>query len=108
MTTPIGPQLIHHVFFWLKNPDDTATRDALIEGVRALGVIPGIRLLHVGVPAPVEARPVVDASYSVSELLAFDTVEDHNAYQAHPLHQAFIARFSPFWAKVVVYDAIGK
>jgi hypothetical protein len=108
MTTPLGPELIHHVFFWLKNPDDTATRDALIEGVRALGTIPGIRALHVGVPAAVEPRPVVDGSYSVSEMLLFDSIEDQNAYQAHPLHQAFIARFSPLWAKVVVYDTIGR
>ena len=108
MTTSLGPQLVHHVFFWLKNPADTATRDALIEGVRALGSIPGIRLLHVGVPADVEQRPVVDSSYSVSEMLVFDSIADQNAYQAHPEHQAFIARFSPHWAKVVVYDAIGR
>ena len=101
-------QLLHHVFFWLKDPSDTAMRDALVEGVRALGVIPGIRALHVGVPADVPPRPVIDGSYSVSELLIFDTVEDQNAYQAHPLHQAFIARFSPHWSKVVVYDTTGR
>jgi hypothetical protein len=108
MATALGTQLAHHVFFWLKNPDSIADRDALIEGVRALGAIPGIRALHVGVPADVPPRPVIDGSYSVSELLLFDSVEDQNAYQTHPLHQAFVARFSPLWAKVVVYDAIGK
>lgn len=108
MPTPLGAQLAHHVFFWLKNPDAIADRDALIEGVRALAAIPGIRGLHVGVPAAVEPRPVVDGSYSVSELLFFDTIEDQDAYQAHPLHQAFIARFSPLWSKVVVYDVSGR
>ena len=108
MPTPLGAQLAHHVFFWLKNPDSIADRDALIEGVRALAVIPAIRALHVGVPAAVEPRPVVDSSYSVSELLFFDTIEDQDTYQAHPLHQAFIARFSPLWAKVVVYDISGR
>jgi hypothetical protein len=101
-------QLVHHVFFWLKDPANTADRDALIDGVRALGAIPGIRALHVGVPADVPHRPVIDGSYSVSELLFFDSVEDQNAYQAHPLHQAFIARFSPLWSKVVVYDTQGR
>ena len=108
MPTLHGAQLAHHVFFWLKDPDATADRDALIEGVRALAAIPGIRALHVGVPAAVEPRPVVDSSYSVSELLFFDTVDDQNAYQAHPLHQAFIARFSPLWSRVVVYDVSGR
>jgi hypothetical protein len=108
MPTALGTQLAHHVFFWLKNPDSIADRDALIEGVRALGAIPGIRALHVGIPADVPPRPVIDGSYSVSELLLFDTIEDQNAYQVHPLHQAFIARFSPLWERVVVYDAIGK
>jgi hypothetical protein len=108
MTAALGSQLAHHVFFWLKNPDSIADRDALVEGVRALGVIPGIRALHVGVPADVPPRPVVDGSYSVSELLLFDSVADQNAYQAHPLRQAFIAKFSPLWAKVVVYDTIGR
>jgi hypothetical protein len=108
MSTPIGAQLAHHVFFWLKNPDSIADRDALIAGVRALAAIPTVRVLHVGVPAAVEPRPVVDGSYSVSELLLFDTIEDQNTYQAHPLHQAFIARFSPLWSKVVVYDTSGR
>jgi hypothetical protein len=92
MPTPPGAQLAHHVFFWLNDPDSIADRDALIEGVRALAAIPAVRALHVGVPASVEPRPVVDSSYSVSELLFFDTIEDQNTYQAHPLHQAFIAR----------------
>ncbi len=65
MPMPLGAQLAHHVFFWLKNPDSIADRDALIEGVRALAAIPAIRALHVGVPAGVEPRPVVDSSYSV-------------------------------------------
>ena len=108
MPTPNGAQLVHHVFFWLKNPDSMGDREALIEGIRALAAIPTVRTLHVGVPAAVEPRPVVDSSYSVSELLFFDSIEDQNTYQAHPLHQAFIARFSPLWSKVVVYDTSGR
>jgi hypothetical protein len=108
MPTPLAAQLAHHVFFWLKNPDSIADRDALIDGVRGLAAIPTVRALHVGVPAAVEPRPVVDGSYSVSELIFFDSIEDQNTYQSHPLHQAFIASFSPLWAKVVVYDCSGR
>lgn len=99
-------QLAHHVFFWLKNPDSTADRDKLIEGLRTLARIETIRKLHIGVPASVEKRDVVDSSYHVSELMFFDDVEGQNAYQVHPIHQKFISDCSHLWSKVVVYDAM--
>jgi hypothetical protein len=100
------PQLAHHVFFWLKNPSSTADRDKLIQGVKALGKIKEVRLLHVAVPAETEKRDVVDNSYSVSELLFFDSLQDQQTYQDHPLHQKFIQEHSMLWDKVVVYDSM--
>jgi hypothetical protein len=100
------PKLVHHVFFWLKNPTSTADRDRLIAGIRTLAQIDTVRGLHVGLPAPVEQRGVVDGSYSVSELLLFDDVEGQNAYQVHPLHQKFVEECSPLWERVVVYDSV--
>lgn len=94
------------MFFWLKNPDSTADRDKLIEGLRTLARIETIRKLHIGVPASVEKRDVVDSSYHVSELMFFDDVEGQNAYQVHPIHQKFISDCSHLWSKVVVYDAM--
>jgi hypothetical protein len=101
------PQLAHHVFFWLKNPSSTADRDKLIQGVKALGKIKQVKMLHVAVPASTEKRDVVDNSYSVSELLFFDSAEDEKIYQDHPLHQKFIQEYSMLWDKVVVYDCMG-
>jgi Stress responsive A/B Barrel Domain len=98
------PQLAHHVFFWLKNPTSTADRDKLIQGIKSLGKIEQVRLLHVGVPADTEKRDVVDNSYSVSELLFFDNTKDQKTYQDHPLHQKFIQEHSMLWEKVLVYD----
>lgn len=98
--------LIHHVFFWLKNPDSTEDRDALLAGVRALGEIPQVKGVHVGVPAATEQRGVVDSSYAVSEILLFDSLEDQATYQSHPLHQKFIEENSHRWSKVVVYDTV--
>lgn len=99
--------LVHHVFFWLKRPSVTADRDRLIEGIRTLAKIETVRALHVGVPASTVERPVVDASYSVSELLVFDDVVGQNLYQAHPLHAKFVADCSDLWDRVVVYDTMG-
>lgn len=104
--TPKKKQLVHHVFFWLKNPDSIADRDKLVEGVKTLSKIESIRKLHVGVLASTEKRDVVDTSWHVSELMFFDNVEGQNIYQSHPVHLAFIEKYSHLWAKVVVYDAM--
>src|SRR5215204_4393695 len=101
------PQLAHHVFFWLKDPTSVADRDKLIQGVKALGKIKEVKMLHVAIPASTEKRDVVDNSYSVSELLFFDSAEDEKVYQDHLLHQKFIQEHSMLWNKVVVYDSIG-
>lgn len=98
--------LVHHVFFWLKNPQSATDLNKLIKGLRTLQKIETVRAIHIGVPAKTEARPVIDASYSVSELLFFDDLEGQKIYQDHPIHQQFIADYSALWEKVLVYDAM--
>lgn len=97
-------QLVHHVFFWLKNPDSIEDRDKLVEGVKTLSKIETIRKLHVGVLASTEKRDVVDTSWGVSELMFFDDTAGQKVYQDHPIHQEFIKNYSHLWSKVVVYD----
>jgi hypothetical protein len=98
-------QLLHHVFFWLKNPDSTADVAKLIEGLNTLRAIPTINRLHIGTLASTEKRDVVDTSWQVSELMFFDNEAGQKVYQDHPLHQAFVKNYSHLWAKVIVYDA---
>jgi hypothetical protein len=99
-------QVVHHVFFWLKNPGSKEDLAKLVAGLRTLKKIETIRKLHIGVPASTEVRPVVDNTYSVSELMFFDDLEGQKVYQDHPIHQKFIADCSGLWEKVVVYDTI--
>jgi hypothetical protein len=99
------PKLVHHVFFWLKNPDSQADLAQLLAGIRGLGAIETVRGIHVGVPASTEKRDVVDNSYSASEILYFDDTAGQKVYQDHPLHKKFVAECSHLWSKVVVYDA---
>jgi Stress responsive A/B Barrel Domain len=98
-------QLVHHVFFWLKNADSHEDRDKLVEGLKTLAKIETIRKLHVGVLASTEKREVVDTSWSVSELMFFDDIAGQKVYQDHPIHQAFIKNYGHLWRKVIVYDA---
>jgi hypothetical protein len=97
-------QIAHHVFFWLKNPDSVEDRNKLVEGVKSLSKIEQIKEIRVGIVANTEKRDVVDASWAVSELMFFNTLEDQASYQDHPIHQAFIKNHSMLWSKVVVYD----
>jgi hypothetical protein len=99
------PPIVHHVFFWLKNPASTEDRDKLVAGLKTLGGIPLIKELYVGVLANTEKRDVVDASWQVSELMFFNDLQAQATYQQHPLHLDFIKNCSHLWEKVVVYDA---
>ncbi|KAF1720921.1 Dabb family protein [Pseudoxanthomonas wuyuanensis] len=98
------PPVVHHVFFWLKNPDSEEDLAKLLAGLRTLAGIDTVRGIHIGVPADTEQRGVVDGSYSASEILFFDDVAGQDAYQVHPIHKQFIAACEHLWQRVVVYD----
>lgn len=98
--------VIHHVFFWLKNPSSKEDLNRLIEGLKTLKDIETVRKIHIGVPASTEQRSVVDASFSASELLFFDDLAGQKTYQDHPIHVRFVENCSHLWEKVIVYDSI--
>jgi hypothetical protein len=100
----MGP-IVHHVFFWLKNPGSEKDKQALIAGIRGLGKIEQVMDFHVGVPADTAQRGVVDGSFSVTEMLIFASEEDEAIYQSHPQHQAFVDKCEHLWEKVLVYDS---
>lgn len=100
------PKLVHHVFFWLKNPQSKEDLAKLLKGLRTLAKIETVRGVHFGVPASTEKRDVVDNSYSASEILFFDDLAGQKIYQDHAIHKKFIADCSHLWERVVVYDAL--
>jgi len=106
MTTQSKYPLIHHVFFWLKNPDSKEDLEALIAGVRTLAKIETVRELRVGVVAHTAKRDVVDQSWAVSEHMLFSDLDGQATYQTHPVHLEFIKNCSHLWSKVEVYDAM--
>ena len=100
------PKLVHHVFFWLKNPQSKEDLAKLLAGLRTLAKIETVRGAHFGVPASTEKRDVVDNSYSASEILFFDNTAGQKFYQDHPVHRKFVEDCSHLWERVVVYDAL--
>lgn len=98
-------QVIHHVFFWLKNPASKDDLNKLLAGLKTLEKIRTVRKLYIGVPASTEKRDVVDNSYHASELIFFDNLDDQKAYQDDATHKKFVEDCSHLWEKVIVYDA---
>jgi len=96
--------LTHTVFFWAKDDLTTAERADFAAGLRTLLDIPGVGPGWIGAPAASEERSVVDRSYAFALTLRFQDLGAHDAYQIHPIHDAFTARCAKYWKKVVVYD----
>ena len=96
--------IVHHVFFWLKNPESKVERDQLIAGIKKLKGIETVNNLQVGIAAKTEKRDVIDNSWSVSELMYFTDLKAQAIYQSHPLHLEFIDNCGHLWSKVLVYD----
>ena len=102
----IAANLIHTVYFWLKNPNDSADRSAFEVAIKKLMAsnTQGLQT-HLGCPAATEERGVVDNSFTYCYMMTFASEEDEITYQTDPTHLAFIDEASHLWDKVVVYDS---
>jgi hypothetical protein len=106
METKEKKQLVHQVYFWLKNRESKEDLNKLIEGIKTLQKIKTIRLAKIGVPASTEKRDVIDSSYSISWLTIFDDIKGQDEYQVDPIHLKFVENYKHLWEKVIVYDAM--
>jgi hypothetical protein len=98
--------LVHHVYFWLKEPKNEAHKKQLLTGLNQLATVKNIKMSHIGFPAGTENRDVVDHSYSISYMVMFDNQADQDAYQIDPIHLKFVDNNQHLWSKVIVYDSI--
>ncbi|MFC5408522.1 Dabb family protein [Larkinella bovis] len=107
LSAPAAKELfVHHVYFYLKNPDSAADKAKLIEGLNKLAKVPTIKFVHIGEPAAT-TRSVIERSYAVSWLCFFNNLMEEEIYQTHPIHLKFVEDYSALWEKVVVYDSTG-
>lgn len=97
--------LVHTVFFWLKKDLSADQAAQFRAGVESLKGIDHAEAVYVGTPAKTAARPVIDNSYNFCLTVILKDIPAHDAYQADPIHQEFIANFKEFWDAVKVYDA---
>jgi hypothetical protein len=99
---PVQGSFLHHVYFWLAEPDSAAARKEFLTELNRMRAIPGIRFSFIGTPAA-DPRDVVDNSYTYYWLVSFDDKAAWKVYDQHPIHDGFRKK-SSLWKKVVVYD----
>ena len=103
---PGQSKFIHSVYFWLNEGLGEAEAVELRDGCLAhLAKIPGVLRLSVGFPAGTE-RSVVDNTYAVGLLVEFAGKAEHDYYQVHPDHKAFIEICHRLCSRVQVYDTL--
>ena len=95
----------HSVYFWLDDSLTSEQKEQFEGGLRALFDIDVVQSGHFGTAAATPERAgVTQNDYCYALFLEFASVEDHNTYQAHPGHDAFVETFSPWFKTVRVLD----
>lgn len=97
--------LVHTVLFWLRQDLSDADRRAFREGLETLVEIETAEDVLIGTPADTESRPVVDKTFDFMLTTVFAGQTEHDAYQAHPIHRAFVENHGSQWERLIVYDA---
>lgn len=96
---------IHHVYFWLNNPDSAEDKNKLIAGLTKLAGVRTIKDFHIGKPADTN-RDVIERGYAISWLVQFANAADQASYQTDPVHLKFVEECKHLWSKVIVYDSV--
>lgn len=105
--TQFDSNFAHTVYFWLKNPDSPADRQAFETSLRTfLENSAYAKTQFIGKP-PRASRDVVDGSFTYSLIVTFESAEAQKNYQDEPPHKKFVEESSGLWTKVIVFDSTG-
>ena len=96
--------LIHSVYFWLNEEEDTESVLQFENGLASLFEDPAVDSGYYGKPAATPPRPILEDSYSYGLVLIFADQDAHDRYQVGPIHRRFLADNSTKWVRLQVYD----
>ncbi|NPE48719.1 Dabb family protein [Sphingobacterium sp. arapr2] len=96
--------IVHIVNFWLKKDISEQDKKDFVGFFEELRKIDTVKTLNYGVPAPTNARPVVDNSFDYTLIVTFKDLKDITVYETHPIHLKAIEKYQHFWTKVMVKD----
>lgn len=96
----------HYLLFWLK-PELTSEQvkdfQNFFEGLKKLPYVKNVRY---GGPANSTPRPVMDNSFTYNASMEFDSLEDLETYGKLDGHLALVAKYKPFFNKMMVHDSV--
>nr|WP_294781627.1 Dabb family protein [uncultured Flavobacterium sp.] len=96
----------HYLLFWLKpelNAEQVEDFKNFFEGLKKLPYVKNVRY---GGPANSSPRPVMDNSFSYNVSMEFDSLEDLETYGKLDAHLALVAKYKPFFNKMMVHDSV--
>ena len=99
----LSGRFVHHVLFWLVEPENPNARTEFEGALRDLASIDLVVANHIGIPAATN-RDVIENTYTYSMVLTFANKTDQDTYQTHPDHLKFIEKFGHLWSRVMVID----
>ena len=99
----LSGRFVHHVLFWLVEPDNPSARAEMERALRELVTIDLIVGSNIGTPAATD-REVIENSYTYSMLITFANKAAQDAYQTHPDHVKFVEKAAHLWNRVMVID----
>lgn len=100
------PMLAHNVFFALHDASDAAKATMVAACKKYLANHTGTLFFACGTLAKELDRPVNDRGFDIALHLVFQTKAAHDAYQAEPRHDQFIAENKDNWKNVRVFDSL--
>ena len=98
--------LAHDVYFTLNDGSPAARQKLVAACKKHLTGYPGMVSFSVGVVCAELNRPVNDLEFDVALHIVFQSIADHDAYQAAPRHESFVEENKATWKKVRVFDSI--
>ncbi|MFZ4863354.1 Dabb family protein [Sphingobacterium sp. Mn56C] len=105
--TKKGKQIyFHYLLFWLKPSLTEQEIEDFKQFFEGLKKLPYVKNLRYGGPAASTPRPVMDNSFSYNASMEFDSLEDLEAYGKLPGHLALVAKYKPYFDRMMVHDSV--
>ncbi len=101
----MSSQLVHNVFFTLKDPSPANIAALIAASHKYLPHHEGIAYYSAGTLCEDLRREVNDLEFHVGLHIAFKDRAAHDVYQVSSLHNQFIGECKGLWAKVRVFDS---
>jgi Stress responsive A/B Barrel Domain len=102
----VQKQLMHNVFFALKEPSPAARQKLVDACKKHLTGHPGTVSFAVGTLAEALNRPVNDRDFDVGLHVLFADQAAHDRYQDAPRHVQFVEENKDTWRRVRVFDSV--